>query len=479
MEGCTSNKFVDFFHGCLGGGQKTQEPMELTSRSNTYGQKLKEALENKGGQRANSSKPLPPNPPGRASLDLSKARHPSGDLTDLVDGGDEHVFDRAWYEMLQSLHNALKHTRYSISGRHGMSVWGCANGAKSGLSIICPIESQKAIKIWCISTSGRFNLTEDEPDILTFQTPATNRSVSRTWRIKIRWLREATFDAMHKVEVALRYDDGNPYAGEQFAVVNVLTLPALLDNCASAWVGHHRKHTTPGSRLRGLEEDIFSILQRIRDLHFAEEGAGPLTEAECRHVCDSSFWKPFTEKHPDSPALFALCGLPLPQTPTMAQPAPNAGMVYPADHRFSDPRPAPAVPPKAKGRDLTSNVKRRSEPEPTRPEPKQPIHRPSFMDLFSPTVRKEGKAAQAERERRRSEDARKLEQEMRRERRHRDSKKRSSTPSSSRRPRPSLNARTGDQTKVSAFDPSVLEAPRIPARGFFADLVIEDDGEAL
>ncbi|KAK2598627.1 hypothetical protein N8I77_012023 [Diaporthe amygdali] len=520
MEEC-NNKFVDLVNGCgCLGRRKTQEPIELTSRRNTYGQKLAEALENKGGRKAprgsrpDISKPLPHNPPGRASLDLGKARRQSADLNDMVSGDSEdgsmaHEYDHAWYEMLSSVHNALKHTRYSISGRMGMAVWGCANGAKTGLSIVCPIESREAVKIWCISTSGRFSITQAEPDILTFQSPGSHHSPSRTWRIRIRWMPEYMFEAMPKVEMALRYDDGNPYAGEQVAEVNVLTLPALLNNCASAWVDHSRKQHASGSRLKGIEEDIFSILERIVDLSFAEEGAGPLTEAECRIITGNAFWLPFTQKHPDSPAMFALCGLPMPQPPTTVQPAPNATMDYAFPGRFSNPRPAPPVPPKDKGRDLTSNVKRRPEPQ---PQPQKPVRGISFMDLFSPTVRQEAKAAQAERERRQSEDARKLREEVRRgarkmderenERRrqhkkrdsskeapstrhhhhhHRNSKAGSSRSSSSRRHHSTPSAGAPDGTKVSNFDPSAVDSGkgRIPRRGHFADLFIEDDGETL
>ncbi|KAG6368849.1 hypothetical protein INS49_003065 [Diaporthe citri] len=551
MEDCPT-KFVDFLDCCLG-RRKKEETIELTPQSNTYGQKLMETLDNKGRRngakpaKADISKPLPMNPPGRASLDLGKARRPSADLSDLVgsDGEDTpapHNYDRAWYEMLSSLHSALKHTRYSISGRMGMSVWGCANGAKTGLSVVCPIESREAVRIWCISTSGRFSITEAEPDILTFQSPGTPQSPSRTWRIRIRWLREATFEAMPKVEMALRYDDGNPYAGEQVAEVNVLTLPALLDNCAGAWADHLRRHGEDDSRLRGIEDDVFSILERIMDLNFAEEGTGPLTEYECRHVTRTAFWTPFTKKHPDSPAMFALCGLPMPQPKPIAttQPGPNADMVYSADGRFTNPRPAPPppVPPKDNGRDLTSNVKRKPEAE-AEPAPRRRV---SFMDLFNSPGRKDAKAAHAERERRHTEDARRLEEEVRRgarrldereserrsrregqttsrhgkgkesesrrreggsskdsprlkeapsrpkEHRDRDHHRRDSTPrssvsSSSRRPS-SRSSSARDGTKVSAFDPSALERTasgngRIPRRGHFADLFIEDDGEAL
>lgn len=559
-EGCPT-KFVDLLDCCLG-RRKKDETIELTPRRNTYGQKLKETLDNKAGQKevrilqGDISKPLPMNPPGRASLDLGKAHRPSADLSDLVgseidDGSIAHNYDRAWYEMLSSLHSALKHTRYSISGRMGMSVWGCANGAKSGLSVICPIESREAVKIWCISTSGRFSITEAEPDILSFQSPGTPQNPSRTWRIRIRWLREATFEAMPKVEMALRYDDGNPYAGEQVAEVNVLTLPALLDNCAGAWVEHSRRHGED-RRLRGIEDDVFSILERIMDLNFAEEGTGPLTEHECRHVIRSNFWTPFTKKHPDSPAMFALCGLPMPQPKPVAtvQPGPNPDMVYSEDRRFSNPRSAPPVPPKDTGRDLTTNVKRKPEAE---AEP-QPQRRVAFLDLFSSSGRKDAKATHAERERRHSEDARRLEEEVRRgasrlderesewrnrhrerdasgdeqtssrrqdkgkgsesrrreergskdrprlketpssrlkDERDRDAHRRNSTPRSSRSSRSSSSRRPGswsssprDGTKVSAFDPSALERSasgngRIPRRGHFADLFIEDDGEAL
>lgn len=552
MEGCP-NKFVHLVVDCCLGRRNKQEPIELTPRRNTYGQKLKQTLEHRERRdgpsipKADVSKPLPVSPPGRASLDLGKPHRPSADLSDLVSSDAEdasvpHRYDRAWYEMLASLHSALRHTKYSISGRMGMSVWGCSTGAKTGLSIVCPIESRQAVKLWCLSSSGRFSLTESEPDILSFQSPSTNHSRSRTWRIRIRWLREHIFEATPKVEMALRYDDGNPYAGEQVAEVNVLTLPALLDNCASAWVEHVRKHgEVHDRRLRGIEEDIFSIVERIMDLNFTENGSGPLTQHECRHIIRSNFWEPFTKKHPDSPTMFALCGLSLPRDPTTAaQPGPSADTSYLNDTRFSNPRPAPAVPPKDTGRDLTANVRKQPAPEPKSPP------RATFMDLFNSSGRKESKES---RQRRHTEDARKLEEQVSRgahrlaerdrERRSRRSERDSSTTSrgkgkgkererargdrdsrdrsslkqvssrlkeddrrdrdSSPRSSMSYSRRTEsasgsgsgsghvtlpDGTKVSSFDSSALERSasgqgRIPTRGHFADLFIVDDGEAL
>lgn len=528
MEGCP-NKFVNLVDCCLG-RRKKEEPIELTPpRRTNYGQKLKQNLEHKERKdgpsttKADVSKDLPVRPPGRASLDLGKPNRPSADLTDLVSSDAEdasvpHQYDRAWYEMLSSLHSALRHTKYSISGRMGMSIWGCSTGAKSGLSIVCPAESRQAVKIWCISTSGRFSLTEAEPDILSFQSPGAAGRPSRTWRIRIRWLREVVFEAMPKVEMALRYDDGNPYAGEQVAEVNVLTLPALLDNCASAWVDHVRKHgDVHDRRLRGIEEDIFSIVERVMDLNFTEQGSGPLTQHECRHIARASFWEPFTKKHPDSTTMFALCGLPLPQPPTTSKPGPIDGITYtsPVDTRFSNPRPAPAVPPKDTGRELTANGRKQPEPE---PKPKSPLH---FMDLFgsSSASRKD-----AERERRRTEDARRLEEQVSRGARRMDERERgrrsradrdSSARGNKGKERESSRRRGGerdgrerrslkqvssgsgsgsgsgsrpislpDGTKVSSFDPSSLERSasghaRIPSRGHFADLFIVDDGEAL
>ncbi|KAG8159986.1 hypothetical protein KVR01_010623 [Diaporthe batatas] len=436
MEG-VPNKFVhlvDFC--CLGRRKKHQEPIELTPPSrNAYGQKLMQTLEHRerrGGpstttpNKADVSKPLPVRPPGRASLDLGRPGRPSADLSDLVgsdaeDGAVPHRYDRAWYEFLGSLHNALKHTRYSISGRMGMSVWGCSSGARSGLSVVCPAESRQAVKLWCLSSSGRFSLTDSEPDVLVFQAPGSARgepSPSRTWRIRIRWLREPAFEAMPKVEMALRYDDGNPYAGEQVAEVNVLTLPALLDNCAAAWVEHVRRHGEGADdrRIRGIEEDVFSILERVMDLGFAEQGSGPLTALECRHVVRASFWAPFTAKHADSPAMFALCGLPLPQddptttTTTAQQTGPGADTSYVEDTRFSNPRPAPAVPPKDAGRDLTASARRQPAGGPA---PKSsPIHA-SFLDLFkTPSGRREPTGTGESKQRRHAEDARRLEEQV-------------------------------------------------------------------
>ncbi|KUI70830.1 hypothetical protein VM1G_06459 [Cytospora mali] len=241
--------------------------------------------------------------------------------------------DNAWHEMLDSLHSALRHTRYSVSGRMAMSIWRCSRGARDSLSIICPVESKEAVKIWAVSTGGRFSMTDAEPDILTFQAQGGDasslHSQPRLWRIRMRWLPERVFDSMTKIETRLTCN-GKPCTSEyRTTYVNVLTLPALLENSASAWVDHLAKGVSH-ERLDVVARDILSILDRIMELNFKEVGSGPLSASESRHVLDKAFWIPFMQRYPLALAKFAQCGLGLPSY-TRFQPGPNGDMLYSGD----------------------------------------------------------------------------------------------------------------------------------------------------
>ncbi|KUI59680.1 hypothetical protein VP1G_06898 [Cytospora mali] len=184
-------------------------------------------------------------------------------------------YNNAWHEMIDSLHNALKHTRYSVSGRMAMSIWRCSRGACDSLSITCPVESKEAVKIWATHGGDTSSLY----------------SQPRLWRRRIRWLPERVFDAMPKIEMRLAYDEDIYIGVYRTAYVNVLTLPALLENSASAWVDNRAKGSSQ-ERLDVVARDILSILDHIMELNFEEVGYGPLSATESRHVLDKAFWIP-------------------------------------------------------------------------------------------------------------------------------------------------------------------------------------------
>ncbi|KAK7738371.1 hypothetical protein SLS53_006183 [Cytospora paraplurivora] len=183
---------------------------------------------------------------------------------------DERDYDNAWHEMLESLHNALKHTYYAVSGRMAMTAWGCDRRARDAMSIICPIDSKAAAMIWAVSTGGRSTITDAEPDIWTFQAQSSSSKSFHgrpyIWRIGLRWVPEKVFEKMPQIGKILTYG-GNPHTGEyRTACVNNLTLPAILDNCASAWADNLAKGALH-ERLEAVAEDIFSILDRIKGLN--------------------------------------------------------------------------------------------------------------------------------------------------------------------------------------------------------------------
>lgn len=434
MEGCGT--WTNLLNGCLGRRHKTEDQsVELTPQINLYGELMDRIEEDaakrtKAVGRLQAGLPKGNNPStGRAPLDHPEQprRRPSQDLVNNIETTtpvENREYDNSWHEMLNSLHNALEHTRYSVSGRMAMSIWGCSRGARDALSVICPVESKEAVKIWAVSTGGRFAMTDAEPDTLTFQSQGSSSSHPRPWRIRIRWLPEQMFEAMPKVEKRLTYN-GNPSTGKyRTAYVNVLTLPALLDNSASAWVDNLAKGISQ-ERLEAVARDILSILDRVMELNFQGEGSGPLGAAESRHVLDKAFWVPFTQRHPPAPARFAQCGLGLPSCYTKSQPGPSGGMVYPED----PPLEAPANEAKHAGRSLMARKpvpERRSQTgTPGRApiaKPEQPIRKPSSKDLFISTGRNEAGEVQVERLRREMEDARQLGEQLG-EQLHRETRK--------------------------------------------------------
>lgn len=120
--------------------------------------------------------------------------------------------------MLESLHNALQHARYPVSGRMATTVWGCNRGARDALSVICPVDPMGAVMLWAASTAGRSATSGAEPDILTSQAQGSSRSRScrsshggpHTWRARLRWVPERVFAEMPRVGKILAYDE-DPY----------------------------------------------------------------------------------------------------------------------------------------------------------------------------------------------------------------------------------------------------------------------------
>lgn len=376
MEGCGT--WTNLLNGCLGRRHKARvQSVEQTLQRNPYGRKLMERLE---GGAANRTKTVGRPQDGLSKLNATKAplddntRQYSPDLGDLANKEnkvpeDSQGHDSAWHDMLDSLHTALKHTRYAVSGRMAMSVWGCSRGARDSLSVICPAESREAVRIWAVSTGGRFTITDAEPDILAFHPRESSSNSSsgggvhhggapRPWRIRIRWLPERTFEAMPKVEKTLltrgqnTHTHTHAHAGEHRTArisisVNVLTLPALLDNAAGAWADNLARgsSTTREEQLGSLALDVLSILDRVLELRkdSQEEGSGPLgvaaaaAAAGSRRVLDRAFWVPFTRRYPSAAAGFARCGLGLPSSVRCRTGGPRGGVVLPGAEAGSGP----------------------------------------------------------------------------------------------------------------------------------------------
>lgn len=124
--------------------------------------------------------------------------------------------------------------------------------------------------------------------------------------IHIRWVPDRELERLHIVESKITYCEG-PLEPMKEARLVLLTLPALADNIAWSWI-----NTRDERAKDDFSADMFLVLERIIDLDFAQEEAGPLSVEENVHIMGKDFWIPFTKACPHAVARFAQCAAPIP-----------------------------------------------------------------------------------------------------------------------------------------------------------------------
>lgn len=266
--------------------------------------------------------------------------------------------------LLDTLDHGLAHTRYAVSGRAALAVWGWgANTTSVGsssdgkmttttsspvrlpsrVSVLCPAADLDVILAWArtagwwvypsSSSSSETNKTETDGDVnggqegreeeeekesiigLPISSPeeAGAERVERVWAVQLRTVEgEAAWRRLRRVSPLADLEP--PYVGWVGEMMRtsarVLAVPTLLDEFARGWwaadaTGRPKK----AARLAGM---ILWILERLaRDAAEAGGNGGTwrLTSATVPFVTDGPFWVPFVRSYPAAGTLFARCGL--------------------------------------------------------------------------------------------------------------------------------------------------------------------------
>lgn len=384
---------ADFLKCCFPSASAEDDEIELVSaaglpgsRRSMHNEKLKASI----------SRPIPQpkldnpqNAPWPSIDNPYMPRRPSLDLQDLVEDDDdepeqENTFvapfntrDRAHGHVLRDLGAALKHSKWAVSGSYAESLWECPGTHRPNtVSIMCSSASATTTKVWLTSQS-LFTVSATDENILDYQGDTKDHA---PLAVRIRWVSDRELDRLAKIEGSFNFREG-PGEPPRRIFFMLLALPALADNLALSWV-----KATDVRVKKDFAADLFAVLARIAQLDFSILGAGPLSERDNAHVRHKSFWAPFTAAYPDALAVFAQCGLPMPESggnvvvvvqppvQSMMMAAPSPPMLpFERPDSFQKPRAAPmppAVVPSPFGRSLTVRPASNS----TAPSSKTPSH---------------------------------------------------------------------------------------------------------
>jgi hypothetical protein len=186
-------------------------------------------------------------------------------------------------EVLKSIGEAISHVPYTICGLGAMVTYGFDSRLPSHVSILCPAYSKEAIKTWA-AVSG-MTLFPDQPNYF-----GTYSSDGKLRRVRIKYV-EHGFESLTTIRVGR-------------AKTLVLTLPAMIDQCARAFTSNWQP-LTPRQR-RVLAQDIFWLLHRVIDVSTSEQALMP---ERVPNVLSPMFWDVFTSIYPESVGLFSYAGL--------------------------------------------------------------------------------------------------------------------------------------------------------------------------
>ncbi len=221
--------------------------------------------------------------------------------------------------MLHTLHQALSHTRYALTGRVALALWGCAlslspRSSQRRISIVCPADDRDIICSWAV-TAG-FQRRGGGFAVRVPRGSPGMRGRAEMWEVEVRTVGERVWwDLLETVDVGLHLDDdqdaGAAGHGSEQMSTRVLGLRGLVNVLAELWLRGWRQTAGAGTSSpddadmtpEEIEKAFLWALQRM-----AERLEG-MTAANSPCVVDPAFWAPFSMKYPEAEVLLARCRL--------------------------------------------------------------------------------------------------------------------------------------------------------------------------
>ncbi|GKT97043.1 LOW QUALITY PROTEIN: hypothetical protein Ct61P_14893 [Colletotrichum tofieldiae] len=189
------------------------------------------------------------------------------------------------YEVLHRIDQTFSHVQYAVCGTAAMLSYGNNARPSTHVSIMCPAYAQDVIKSWAAATSGML-VYPGEPNIIGVADVDGD-----VWKVKIKPI--VSNDNFRTLST-VRFGFGNDRA-----VTNILTMPALVNQIAVAYV-----LGGPAAKERNLDTmagDLIWLLKQICNDDRAEQ---KLTTQDVPAVGNPAFWLDFTTAYAKLPGLF-------------------------------------------------------------------------------------------------------------------------------------------------------------------------------
>ncbi|KAF6805494.1 hypothetical protein CMUS01_14604 [Colletotrichum musicola] len=186
-------------------------------------------------------------------------------------------------EVLYRIGMIFSHCQYAVCGTAAMTAYGFTARRPAHVSIVCPAYTREVVMSWA-AAAGLQTYPED-PDAFGVATAAGD-----TYKVRVKYL--AT-DDNHRFD---RLETMCMRVGEDDTLTQVLTLPALVNQIAMAYVDERW-----GADRDVLAGDVAWLLRRI-----CEDGTGlqRLEGARIPGVREPAFWLGFSTAHPVTAGLF-------------------------------------------------------------------------------------------------------------------------------------------------------------------------------
>ncbi|GAB1310647.1 hypothetical protein MFIFM68171_00857 [Madurella fahalii] len=269
-------------------------------------------------------------------------------------------------QLLNALDRALSHTRYAVSGRAALAVWGClafasasASASESGsagrqplplparVSIVCPAADADVILAWARTAgwaiypaaapcsprraaaaaaaaaagggrNGNGGHVIGVPLVLPGRPLLTAEKV---WAVRLRTVEdEAWWECLERVSpVDPPLPAGYPLEEEIRTRAKVLAVPTLLDQFARGWSGLAEGGDKDKEKARWLARLMLGILRKLAGDTVEGRGRWRLTRENVPFVVDERFWRPFLGAYPEALELLERCRLRSPDDPIRAR----------------------------------------------------------------------------------------------------------------------------------------------------------------